>query len=135
MKDLTAGFLLGIIASIIAAIVLNFISSKFYARFKYRKFLGEYNHDNGKVRIKHLHGNFFQATGYENIGVIWKSNLEYHKNLVFSGTYDWKPSSGLSDWGEHLLHVLPSGDISVIWTNKSIDKENKGRLIWKKIKS
>jgi len=134
MNDLTAGFLLGIIASIIASILLNSFINIFFAKFRYRRFLGKYNHPNGTVEIKHLKGDYFQAIGNENNGVEWQSNLKYLNNSVFAGVYDWKPESGLDDWGEHNLHILPNGNISVIWINKSTEKESKGRLIWMKQK-
>ncbi len=86
------------------------------------------------MEILHLSGNYFQAVGSEKSGVNWKSNLHYLENSVFTGVYNWQPFSNLNDWGEHHLHVLPNGDISVIWLNKSVDKEIKGRLIWKKDK-
>lgn len=130
MTDLTIGFLLGIVASIIATILFNLITSTFLSRFQYRRFLGKYSHPNGTVEIKHLKGDFFQAIGNENNGVIWNSNLKYLNNSVFVGVYDWKPNSGLDDWGEHHLHILPNGNISVIWVNKSVEKEARGRLIW-----
>lgn len=132
MNDLTIGFLLGIFASIIASILLNFINITFYARFKHRRFLGKYSHPNGTVEIKHLKGDYFQAIGLEDSGVKWVSNLRYLNNSVFIGVYDWKLGFGVNDWGEHNLHILPDGNISVIWTNKSIDNETRGRLIWEK---
>lgn len=132
MNDLTIGFLLGIVASIIATILLNFLTSSFFARYRHRKFLGKYSHPNGIVEIKHLKGDYFQAFGLENSGVEWISNLRYLNNSVFIGVYDWKLGLGVNDWGEHHLHVLPNGNISVIWTNKSIDKETRGRLIWER---
>lgn len=54
----------------------------------------------------------------------------YLNNSVFVGVFDWQSNSGLDDWGEHHLHILPNGDIGVIWINKSVEKEAKGRLIW-----
>lgn len=133
-SDVIQGFLLGIISSAFAAIILNYLTSNYYARFKYRKFLGKYKHPKGTVEIKHSKGDHFLAIGIENTGVKWISNLKYLDNSFFIGVYDWNQDSGLSDWGEHNLHVLPNGNISVIWTNKSVDKEDKGRLIWEKIK-
>jgi len=132
MSDLTIGFLLGIVASIIATILLNLYSSRIYSKFRYRKFVGKYSHRKGTVEIKHLKDEYFQAVGKENNGVIWNSNLRYLNNLVFVGVYDWDPNSGLDDWGEHHLHILPNGNISVIWINKSVENESKGRLIWMK---
>lgn len=137
-KELLFGFLLGIISAFFAEYLLYIFKSKIYdklfARRKYRKFLGKYTHGNGSVEIIHLSGNDFQAIGVENDGRAWKSNLHYLENLVFTGVYDWEPAPDLNDWGEHLLHILPNGDISVIWMNKSTDREKKGRLIWGKIK-
>ncbi len=136
--ELIVGFLLGIISAFVSEYILYIFKSEIYekifARRKYKKFLGKYSHENGIVEISHLSGNYFQAVGLENSGVVWKSNLHYLENSVFMGVYDWKPTSNLNDWGEHHLHILPNGDISVIWINKSIDKESKGRLIWKKEK-
>lgn len=136
--ELIIGFLLGIISAFVSEYFLYIFKSKIYekifARRKYKKFLGNYSHDNGKVEIIHMSGNYFQAIGTENSGTIWKSNLHYLENSVFTGVYDWKPTTNLNDWGEHHLHILPNGDISVIWVNKSVDKETKGRLIWKKEK-
>ncbi len=136
--ELIIGFLLGIISAFVSEYILyifkNKIYEKIFARRKYKQFLGKYSHDNGSVEITHLSGNYFQAIGTENNGVIWKSNLHYLENSIFTGVYDWKPTSNLNDWGEHHLHVLPNGDISVIWINKSVDKESKGRLIWVKEK-
>lgn len=134
MSDLFAGFLYGIGASLIATLLLNFTNNTFYARIRYRRFLGNYTHQKGTVEIKHSKGDYFQAIGQQNDGVKWLSNLRYLNNSVFVGVYDWKPESGLDDWGEHTLHVLKNGDISVIWINKSVDPEKKGRLIWKKQK-
>lgn len=134
MSDLFAGFLLGIGASLIATILFNFTKNTIYARIKHRRFLGNYSHPKGTVEIKHLKGDYFQAAGKENNGVQWLSNLRYLNNSVFVGVYDWKPESGLDDWGEHHLHIMPNRNISVIWMNKSIDPEKKGRLIWEKQK-
>jgi hypothetical protein len=130
MNDLTIGFLFGIIGSIIATMLLNFILSRFFSKLQYRKYLGKYSHPNGTVQIKHLKGDYFQVIGKENNGIIWNSNLKYLNNSVFVGVYDWQPCSGLDEWGEHHLHILPNGNISVIWINKSVEKEAKGRLIW-----
>jgi len=111
------------------------IYDKIIARIKYRKFLGQYTHDNGNVIIKHISGDNFKAIGTETAGPIWISNLHFIGNLAFTGVYDWKPDFNRNDWGEHYLHVLPNRDISVIWINKSIQTETKGRLIWKKQKN
>jgi hypothetical protein len=99
---------------------------------KYKYILGKYEHQNGQVEIKHIKGDNFQAIGQELSGVKWISNLKYLDNSTFIGIYDWKPNSGLEDWGEHHLHILPNGNISVIWINKSSEKEDKGRIIWTK---
>jgi hypothetical protein len=136
-SELILGFLLGIISTFVSEYFLyifkNKVYDKIFTRRKYKKFLGKYIHDNGSIEIIHLYGNDFQAIGIENNGIMWKSNLHYLENSIFTGVYDWKPTSNLNDWGEHHLHVLPNGDISVIWINKSVDNESKGRLIWKKI--
>lgn len=134
MNELTLGFLLGIVSSIIATILLNFSNNNIFARYRYRRFLGKYIHPNGFVEIKHLKGDYFQAIGKENSGLEWHSNLKYLNNSVFFGVYDWNPESLIDDWGEHNLHILPNGNISVIWINKSTEKESKGKLIWTKLK-
>jgi hypothetical protein len=137
-KELIIGFLFGIVSAFLSEYLLYIFKSKIYdkifARRKYIKFLGNYVHDNGDVEIIHLSGNDFQATGIEKDGTIWKSNLHYLENLVFTGVYDWEPTAKKNDWGEHHLHILANGDISVIWMNKSSDMEKKGRLIWRKVR-
>jgi hypothetical protein len=135
---IVTGIIIGIVGTLAGAIILYFfnlaIFDKIFAKIKYRKFIGKYTHDRGRVEINHIRGNNFQAIGTQNDGPIWISNLHYIGNLGFTGVYDWKPDFNLNDWGEHYLHVLPNCDISVIWTNKSVQTETRGRLIWKKEK-
>ncbi|MBN2095666.1 MAG: hypothetical protein JW727_06455 [Candidatus Aenigmarchaeota archaeon] len=136
-NDFTIAFLLGIIATFIAEAVIVLFKREFYdKRYLKRKFkniIGTYVHDNGKVRVVHLIGNDFKAIGRERNGIEWESHLRYLGNSVLTGFYDWRPTSNLNAWGEHTLHILPNGNISVIWVNKGIDHEQKGRLIWKKV--
>lgn len=135
--ELVLGFFLGMISAFLTEYVIYLFKSKVYDTFllrkKYKHLTGRYKHSNGEVKLVHLHENFFQASGTEDDNVKWTSMLTYHGNSTFSGVYDWKPASGLNDWGEHYLHVLPNDDISVIWINKSTESESKGRVIWKKI--
>lgn len=132
MYDLISGFFFGIIASLIAALIYAFVHSKIYSKHKYRKILGNYSHSNGNVEIIHVSGNNFKAKGIENKGDKWESNLRYYDNTVFYGVYDWNPETEENQWGEHHLHLLPDGNITVIWINKSKEKESSGKLIWKK---
>ncbi|HQS04288.1 MAG: hypothetical protein B7X86_03435 [Sphingobacteriales bacterium 17-39-43] len=130
-------FLIGILTAFLSEYLLYLFKTRIYekrfVRRRFKKILGTYSHKDGTVEIVHLRSNYFQAIGKEKNGTVWISNLQYLGNTVFVGVYDWKPTSNLNDWGEHHLHVLPSGDISVIWINKSIDIESRGRLIWKKL--
>ena len=132
MSELISGFIMGIVASLIAALIYAFVHSKVYSKHKYRKIIGNYSHSKGKVEIIHVSGNNFKAKGIENNGVKWESHLRYYDNTVFYGVYDWSPETNNNQWGEHHLHLLPDGNISVIWINKSQEKETSGKLIWKK---
>ena len=133
MNDLLIGFCLGIIASVIAALLLAYVDNRVIAKYKFRKIVGSYRHENGNVELKHLSGADFQARGKEHAGGQWISKVKYIGNSVFVGVYDWNPGrEHEEDWGEHYLHLLPNGNISVIWINKSVDRELKGRLIWTK---
>jgi hypothetical protein len=116
----------GILASLIAAIVYNWKVSKLYLRWwRYRKLIGTYNHNKSIIILKHLKADLFQAIAYTDDKVEWISNLQYLNNSAFYGIYDYKPDSGKVDWGEHHLHVLPNGNINVIWINKSSKSEAK----------
>lgn len=134
MTDLWIGFLLGIVAAFFAEFMLYLFKAEFYDKFllrrKYRKLTGLYTHENGEVEIVHITGNRFEARGIESWGFSWISNLQYHNNSLFTGVYDWNVTSETEIWGEHYLHVLPNGDISVIWNDRNQVKT--GRLIWKK---
>jgi hypothetical protein len=133
MSSLISGIIIGIVASLIAAIIYSFVHGNLYSRYKYRKIIGNYSHSKGKVEIIHVSGNNFKAKGLENKGVKWESHLRYYDNTVFYGVYDWDSEAEENQWGEHHLHILPNGNITVIWINKSQEKESSGKLIWKKM--
>ena len=133
LSNFVLGIISGVITSYLIFLFQAFIYKKLIMRWKYRRFTGSYRHGRGTVDLIHTRGDFFQAIGNDGSGIVWKSNLTYTGNRMFSGVYDYQSSSNSNDWGEHHLHILDNGNIFVIWKNQSEDRETKGRLIWEKV--